>query len=105
MFIEPIQSIKAIESLSELKKAEKTDDRATVNDKMPFKSIFLDAIEDVKETSNQVNIDAERLATGKSDNLHQYSIDITKAQLSLEMLVELRNRALEAYNEVMRMGI
>ena len=72
---------------------------------MPFKSIFLDAIEDVKETSNQVNIDAERLATGKSDNLHQYSIDITKAQLSLEMLVELRNRALEAYNEVMRMGI
>lgn len=105
MFIEPIQNMKAIESLSELKKAEKSNEYAPLNDKIPFKSIFLDAIEDVKETNNQVNIDAEKLATGKSDNLHQYSIDITKAQLSLEMLVELRNRALEAYNEVMRIGI
>ncbi|MGP1570028.1 MAG: flagellar hook-basal body complex protein FliE [Eubacteriales bacterium] len=105
MFIEPIQSMKAIESLSELKKAERTEEQTQLNGKVPFKSIFMDAIEDVKETNNQVNIDAEKLATGKSDNLHQYSIDITRAQVSLEMLVELRNRALEAYNEVMRMGI
>ncbi len=105
MFIEPIQSMKAIESLSELKKAEKTDEKSIVDDKLPFKSMFLDAIEDVKETNNQVNIDAEKLATGRSDNLHQYSIDITRAQLSLELLVELRNKALESYNEIMRLGI
>lgn len=105
MFIEPIQNMKAIESLSELKKAEKTDEKSIVGDKLPFKSMFLDAIEDVKETNNQVNIDAEKLATGRSDNLHQYSIDITRAQLSLELLVELRNKALESYNEIMRLGI
>lgn len=105
MFIEPIQSMKAIESLSELKKAGKTDEKSIVGDKLPFKSMFLDAIEDVKETNNQVNIDAEKLATGRSDNLHQYSIDITRAQLSLELLVELRNKALESYNEIMRLGI
>ena len=105
MFIEPIQSMKAIESLSELKKAEKTDEKSIVGDKLPFKSMFLDAIEDVKETNNQVNIDAEKLATGRSDNLHQYSIDITRAQLSLELLVELRNKALESYKEIMRLGI
>lgn len=105
MFIEPIQSMKAIESLSELKKAEKTDEKSIVGDKLPFKSMFLDAIEDVKETNNQVNIDAEKLAIGRSDNLHQYSIDITRAQLSLELLVELRNKALESYNEIMRLGI
>ena len=105
MFIEPIQSMKAIESLSELKKAEKTDEKSIVGDKLPFKSMFLDAIEDVKETNNQVNIDAEKLATGRSDNLHQYSIDITRSQLSLELLVELRNKALESYNEIMRLGI
>ena len=105
MFIEPIQSMKAIERLSELKKAEKTDEKSIVGDKLPFKSMFLDAIEDVKETNNQVNIDAEKLATGRSDNLHQYSIDITRAQLSLELLVELRNKALESYNEIMRLGI
>ena len=97
--------MKAIESLSELKKAEKTDEKSIVGDKLPFKSMFLDAIEDVKETNNQVNIDAEKLATGRSDNLHQYSIDITRAQLSLELLVELRNKALQSYNEIRTLGI
>ena len=105
MFIEPIQSMKAIESLSELKKAEKTDEKSIVGDKLPFKSMFLDAIEDVKETNNQVNIDAEKLATGRSDNLHQYSIDSTRAQLSLELLVELRNKAIDSYNYIMMLLI
>lgn len=72
---------------------------------VPFKSAFINAIKDVRETDAQVNIDAEMLATGKSDNLHQYSIDIAKAQLSLELLVEMRNKALDAYSEIMRMSV
>ena len=88
MFIEPIQSMKAIESLSELKKAEKTDEKSIVGDKLPFKSMFLDAIEDVKETNNQVNIDAEKLATGRSDNLHQYSITFGRTQKQSTRVVQ-----------------
>lgn len=105
MFIEPIQTMKVIEGIGDLQKNEKNKERTSEVAQVPFKSIFADAIEDVKKTADQVNIDAEKLATGKSDDLHQYAIDITKAQVSLEFLVELRNRTLEAYNEVMRMGI
>ncbi|QIB70669.1 flagellar hook-basal body complex protein FliE [Aminipila butyrica] len=73
--------------------------------KIPFKSFFEDAIQDVISTDQQVNVDAQMLATGQSDNLHQYSIDIAKAQLSIDLLVEMRNKALDSYSEIMRMSV
>lgn len=109
MFIQPME---AMDSLLQLNKtgAKTTelvggDSKTTQGAQVPFKSMFEDAIKDVVDTDQQVNIDAQQLATGNSDNLHQYSIDIAKAQLSVDLLVELRNKALDSYSEVMRMSI
>lgn len=119
MFIEPIQVIENLSQLNGDKQKVRGINKNAVGNNVfevpqeqkedgvvvPFKSLFQGAIEDVKATDRQINIDTEMLATGKSDNLHQYGIDIAKAQLSIDLLVEMRNRALDAYNEVMRMGI
>ncbi|MEN6625615.1 MAG: flagellar hook-basal body complex protein FliE [Candidatus Sumerlaeia bacterium] len=43
------------------------------------------------------------LATGQSENLHGALISMQKANLSFKMLVEVRNKALSAYDELMRM--
>lgn len=108
MFIQPMD---AIESLLQVSKAGQStgsignDADVAQGTQVPFKSVFENAIKDVVNTDQQVNIDAELLATGNSDNLHQYSIDIAKAQLSIDLLVELRNKALESYGEVMRMSV
>lgn len=45
------------------------------------------------------------LVLGETDNLHQVMITLEKAKLSFELMVEVRNKALEAYQEVMRMQI
>ncbi|WP_312094441.1 flagellar hook-basal body complex protein FliE [Aminipila sp.] len=116
MFIDPMQTINNIADLSSINKI--NGNQKTINGKadtdavesaqgaqVPFKSVFQEAIKDVIATDNQVNIDAEKLATGQSDNLHQYSIDIAKAQLSVDLLVELRNKALDSYSEIMRMSV
>jgi flagellar hook-basal body complex protein FliE len=42
------------------------------------------------------------LATGNVQNLHQVMIQIEEAQLSFQLLMQVRNHALEAYQEVMR---
>lgn len=106
MFIEPMQAINSIANINPIDQIDKPQN---VNGEgglqVPFKSIFEGAVQDVIDTDRQVNIDAELLATGKSDNLHQYSLDIAKAQLSVDLLVELRNKALDAYSEVMRMSV
>ncbi len=62
----------------------------------------------VLETSQQQtngNQAIEDLQTGKAEHLHEVMISVEKADVSLRMLVQLRNKALTAYEEVMRMQI
>ena len=40
-----------------------------------------------------------------SEDAHSVMIASSQAQLAVDMLVSLRNKALEAYNEVMRISI
>lgn len=70
-----------------------------------FKSIFEDAIDNYKNAEITVSNDIYQLATGEIDDLHNLMINTQKAQISLDLLVQLRNKALDAYNEIMRMGV
>jgi flagellar hook-basal body complex protein FliE len=45
------------------------------------------------------------LALGRTQNLHQVMIAIEEAKLSLQLMVQVRNRALEAYQDILRMQI
>ena len=47
----------------------------------------------------------QELATGESANLHEVMLSLEKAKLSFELLLAVRNKALEAYQELMRMQI
>lgn len=116
MFIDPMQAINSIADINQINKidgnktaasrgAGANGTEAAQGAQVPFKSVFEGAIKDVISTDEQVSLDAQMLATGKSDNLHQYSIDIAKAQLSIDLLVELRNKALDSYSEIMRMSV
>jgi flagellar hook-basal body complex protein FliE len=46
-----------------------------------------------------------QLATGQSENLHQVMLSLEKAKLSFELMLQVRNKLLEGYQEVMRMQI
>jgi len=46
-----------------------------------------------------------KLALGEADNLHQVMINLEKAKLSFELVVQVRNKLLDAYQELMRMQI
>ena len=63
-------------------------------------------------TPDQVNnklVDAEnqvqRLAIGDVENLHQVMISLEHAKLSFQLAMQVRNRVLEAYQEVLRMQV
>jgi flagellar hook-basal body complex protein FliE len=45
----------------------------------------------------------QSLIDGTADDLHTVMIKTTEAQLSLEVAVQMRNRCLEAYNEIKNM--
>jgi flagellar hook-basal body complex protein FliE len=49
--------------------------------------------------------DIQRLALGETRSLHEVMIHMEEARLSFQLLAQVRNRLLEAYQEVMRMQV
>ena len=65
----------------------------------------MSAINDVKKTEDELAKAEYLFSTGQLDDPHTLTIASTKSQTSVDMLVTLRNKALETYNEIMRMNI
>ena len=102
MFIKPIQPIKGINEIIELNKV--TNDKAN-NNELSFKSIFENAMDNYIDAEAKVDEDIYKLSVGESDDLHNLMINTQKAEISLDLMIQLRNKALDAYNEIMRMGV
>jgi len=47
----------------------------------------------------------EKLATGEMNNLHEVMMSLEKAKLSFQLTLQVRNKLLEGYQEIMRMQI
>lgn len=71
----------------------------------PFTDIFHSAIDAVKTTDAEKTQMEYLMATGQLDNPALLTIASTKAQLSVELMVQLRNKSMEAYNELMRINM
>lgn len=71
----------------------------------PFTDIFRSAIQGVKETDAEKTQLEYLMATGQLDNPSLLTIASTKAQLSVDLLVQLRNKSLDAYNELSRISL
>lgn len=71
----------------------------------PFTDIFHSAIDAVKTTDAEKTQMEYLMATGQLDNPSLLTIASTKAQLSVDLLVQLRNKSMEAYNELMRTNL
>ena len=66
----------------------------------------------LKESLNEVNkfqLDADKavedLATGKNKNIHETMIAISQADIALRMTMQVRNKVVDAYQEIMRMSV
>lgn len=82
---------------------ERASDQGTK--KSMFRDAFDMAIRNVVESENDLNNKQYLLATGQIDDAHTVPIATAKAQLSVDLLVALRGKALEAYNELIRLSV
>ncbi len=70
-----------------------------------FSQIFQSMIDNVKQTDAAKNQAYYALATGQLDNPAEATIAATQASLATELLVQMRDRALDAYSELMRISL
>ena len=61
----------------------------------------------ILKSTNQDQIQSESavqdLVTGKTDDIQQVVMAVTKAELSFQLFMEIRNHLIDSYNELMRM--
>ncbi len=62
-------------------------------------------VEGLNTQLTQADTEVRQLAVGDSANVHQVMIDLEKAKLSLELVVQVRNKLMEAYQNVMQMQV
>lgn len=70
-----------------------------------FKEVFQDVIQNVEETEAATEMDAYKLSIGEMDDMHTMIINAAKADVALQTMVQLRNKFLDAYSEIMRTNL
>jgi flagellar hook-basal body complex protein FliE len=66
---------------------------------------FSELVSKVNDMQTQSDQAIQGLATGENKNLHEVMISMEKASISFQFLSQVRNKAVEAYQEVMRMQV
>ena len=70
-----------------------------------FGSTLKKFVEDVNSLQNQMDTKIEKLATGEITDVHEVMIAVENANTAMEFMLEIRNKIVEAYQEVMRMPV
>ncbi len=68
-----------------------------------FTALLNDSIASLDSKQMEASDAVRSLVDGTADDLHTVMIKTTEAQISLEIAVQVRNRALEAFNEIKSM--
>lgn len=103
--MESIQSVAPIQPLSTAAAAQPANAAAERSDTSMFTQIFQSMVDNVKQTDAVRNEKYYALVTGQLDNPAEASIAAAQALTATQLLVQLRDRALDAYSELMRISL
>lgn len=70
-----------------------------------FDNVIKKAINDVNELQTDADKVTNKLASGDSVEIHQAMIAMQKASTALQFTIQVRNKVIEAYQEIMRMQV
>ena len=99
MAIESIANIEPVRAIGEFVNVQ------TPNPGTGFVSWLDSQITEVNHQINSSQVELQKFAIGETANIHHVMLALEKAKLSFELVVQVRNRVLEAYQEVLRMQV
>ena len=70
-----------------------------------FGKVLEDSLAQVNALQHEADTAIQGLATGASGTLHDTMLAIQKAELSFKLMMQVRNKIVEAYQEVLRMQV
>ena len=97
------------DTFSEIRSARQQQEKALGDAGVASGGSFADslksAINEVNELQKVSDSKMQALATGENKNIPEVMLAVEKADIALKMLVQVRNKVIDAYQEVMKMQV
>jgi flagellar hook-basal body complex protein FliE len=94
--VTPVQGVSGTGYLSAPREAAATDGTG-------FASALAGAVDNAQQLQSTSNDLAVKAVTGNLDDIHTATLAATRAQVTLELVAAVRNKGVDAFNEIMRM--
>ena len=79
------------------------DSKAT--GELPFADLVSNLMRETSDQQSAVGESMRQLVTGESDSIHDVVLTASKADLAFRLVMEVRNRLMSSYEDIMRMQI
>ncbi len=73
--------------------------------KASFSEILKDSINEVNDLQKRSSEEIQKLMTGEVTDVHTALIAVQKADTSFQLMMQIRNKIVQAYQEIMRMQV
>ncbi|WP_457595638.1 flagellar hook-basal body complex protein FliE [Hydrogenimonas sp.] len=93
--VNPLSSSDLIKKGKEVEKSGESD----------FGEVLKESLNEVNELQKKGEEAMSDIATGQVKDLHQAALAIDKAEMSMKLMLEVRNKAINAYKEILRTQI
>jgi flagellar hook-basal body complex protein FliE len=100
MTVSAVGAVSALPALSPITASDATGPSSSGADFGAMVAQGLQRLQQVQQTADDLAVQA---ATGRLTDVHDYMIAATEASLATSLTVAVRNKALESFNEIMRM--
>lgn len=74
-------------------------------DGQTFGDVLSESIMEVNRLQTEAHDSLEKLATGENKDVHNTMIQLEKASISFKLMMEVRNKLLDAYNQVIKTSV
>ena len=71
----------------------------------PFANVFHQAIQQVEFFQNNADTSINRFLSGEGEEIHKVALATQQADLSFQMFMQVRNKVVAAYQQVMQMQV
>lgn len=98
-------SMSNINGLTQFSESIKNTENLEKTDKVEFSSVLEKVISDVNESQLISNEKVDKFIKGEDVAVHDVMIAMNEAQMSMQLLIEVRNKIVEAYQEINRLSL
>lgn len=92
-------------TVSEINKSQLKNELYGPQEGKSFADTLKDAVASVDQLQKEADVQMQKLATGENKNIPEVLIAVEKADIALKLMLQVRNKIIDAYQEIMKMQV